>query len=320
MPGLLPQTGHRCVGVEISHQAIKLVELSRSRGRFKLQAYAVEPLPAGLVDDQTDAEAKSVVAVLIRALEKAQVLASDAIIAVPDGQVICKTLEVEAGLSEVELELHVRLEAEQYIPCALDDMALDFEVQDHLPGDPGLVSVLIVACRQEVLEWHCSVLTGAGLIPRVVAVQAHALARGIGAMTVGQALSGTVAVVDFATHTTLLSIVQQDQVIYSRELHCGQASAGAQAFKTTIAEALERELGLFVHSGVDGLIGMIVLAGEAARDPVLAQWIESRLGTPTRIANPFALMELDPSLTPEALLCDAPVLLTACGLALRGFD
>jgi len=280
----------------------------------------MEPLPAGLMDDLTGAEAKSVVPVLVRVLEQAAVMARDAIIAVPDGQVICKTLEVEAGLSEVELELHVRLEAEQYIPCALDDMALDFEVQGNSLSHPTRVNVHMVACRQEALEWYRSVLTGAGLIPRVVAVQAHALARGIGAMTVGQALSGTVAVVDFATHTTLLSIVQQDQVIYSRELHCGQASAGAQAFKTTIAEALERELGLFVHSGVDGLIGMIVLAGEAARDPVLAQWIESRLGTPTRIANPFALMELDPSLTPEALLCDAPVLLTACGLALRGFS
>ncbi|MBO4966802.1 MAG: pilus assembly protein PilM, partial [Pseudomonas sp.] len=127
-------------------------------------------------------------------------------------------------------------------------------------------------------------------------------------------------VVDFAPHTILLSIVQQGQVIYVRELLCGQATAGAQAFKTTIVEELERELGLFADSGVDGRIGLIVLAGEAAMDPLLAQRVESRLGTPTRIANPFALMDLDPSLTSEALLCDAPVLLTACGLALRGFD
>ena len=320
MPGLFPQTRQRCVGVQIGQQSIKLVELSRSQGRFKLQSYAMEPLPAGLVNDQTGAEAKSVVPVLLRALEKAQVIARDAIIAMPDGQVICKSLEVEAGLSEVEFELHVRFEAEQYIPYALDDMALDFELQDHPSNHTGPARVLMVACRQEALEWHCSVLTGAGLVPRVVAVQAHALVRGVEAMTAGQALNGAVAVVDFAPHTILLSIVQQGQVIYVRELLCGQATAGAQAFETTIVEELERELGLFADSGVDGRIGLIVLAGEAAMDPLLAQRVESRLGTPTRIANPFALMDLDPSLTPEALLCDAPVLLTACGLALRGFD
>ena len=81
MPGLFPQTRQRCVGVQIGQQSIKLVELSRSQGRFKLQSYAMEPLPAGLVNDQTCAEAKSVVPVLLRALEKAQLIARDALIA-----------------------------------------------------------------------------------------------------------------------------------------------------------------------------------------------------------------------------------------------
>ena len=308
MPGLFAQTRQRCIGIDISQHAIKIVELSRSQGRFKLQGYAMEPLPAGLMDDQTGAEAKSVVPVLVRALEQAAVMARDAIIAVPDGQVICKTLEVEAGLSEVELELHVRLEAEQHIPCALEDMALDFEVLEHLSSQPGRVNVLMGACRQEALEWHRSVLTGAGLIPCVVAVQSHALGRGVGAMTAGLARDVAVAVVDGAARAGVLSIVQQGRVIYSREL------AGAHAFEVTLVEHLQHELELF------GPVGLIVLAGEAAVVPGLAQRVESRLGTPTRIANPFVQMDQAPALTPEALLCDAPLLLTACGLALRGFD
>ena len=308
MPGLFAQTPQRCIGIDISQHAIKIVELSRSQGRFKLQGYAMEPLPAGLMDDQTGAEAKSVVPVLVRALEQAAVMARDAIIAVPDGQVICKTLEVEAGLSEVELELHVRLEAEQHIPCALEDMALDFEVLEHLSSQPGRVNVLMAACRQEALEWQRSVLTGAGLIPRVVAVQSHALGRGVGAMTAGLARDVAVAVVDGAACAGVLSIVQQGRVIYSREL------AGAHASKATLVEHLQHELELF------GPVGLIVLAGEAAVVPGLAQRVESRLGTPTRIANPFVQMDQAPTLTLEALLCDAPLLLTACGLALRGFD
>jgi type IV pilus assembly protein PilM len=308
VPGLFAQARQCCIGVDISQQAIKIVELSRSQGRFKLQGYAMEPLPAGLMDDQTGAEAKSVVPVLVRALEQTAVMARDAIIAVPDGQVICKTLEVEAGLSEVELELHVRLEAEQHIPCALDDMALDFEVLEHLSSQPGRVNVLMAACRQEALEWHRSVLTGAGLIPRVVAVQSHALGRGVGAMTAGLARDVAVAVVDGAARAGVLSIVQQGRVIYSREL------AGAHAFEVTLVEHLQHELELF------GPVGLIVLAGEAAVVPGLARRVESRLGTPTRIANPFIQMDHTPTLTPEALLCDAPLLLTACGLALRGFD
>ena len=36
--------------------------------------------------------------------------------------------------------------------------------------------------------------------------------------------------------------------------------------------------------------------------------------------NPFAGVYINPRLAPEALFCDAAQLLTACGLALRGFD
>ncbi|WP_339474923.1 type IV pilus biogenesis protein PilM [Pseudomonas sp. RL_5y_Pfl2_69] len=320
MPGFLPRTRQRCLGVDISQQSIKIVELSRSKGRLKLQGYAIEPLPAGLTELQTGAESKSVVQVLLRALEKAAVVTRDAIVGMPDGQVICKTLEIEAGLNEVELELHVRLEAEQYIPYALDDVALDFEVQDVSSTHPGRVRVQMAACRQEVLEWHRSVLTGAGLSPRVVAVQAHALACGVEAMTAGMALQGAVAVLDLATHAALLSVVYQGQVVYYRELLPEHGDTEAHGFENRVSGHLERGLELFFQSGVEGTIDMIILAGEAATTPGLSQWIESRLGRPTRAANPFLTMNLEPGLAPEALLCDAPVLLTACGLALRGFD
>lgn len=320
MPGFLPTTRHRFIGVDISQQAIKVVELSRSRGKFMLQGYAIEPLPAGLTGHQTGAESKSVVQALQRALEKAAVVTSNAIVGIPDGQVICKTLEVEAGLNEIELELHVRLEAEQHIPYALEDVALDFEVQGFSSSHPGRINVQVAACRQEALEWHRCVLTSAGLTPRVVTVQAHALARGVEAMAPNVALQDAVAVLDLAPRAIFLSVVCQGQVIHSRELRLEPEAAEQHGFENTISGHLERELELFAQSGIEETIAMIILAGEAATTPGLRQWIETRLGTPTRTANPFSTMSLEPALAPEALLCDAPVLLTACGLALRGFD
>ncbi|KAB0487071.1 type IV pilus biogenesis protein PilM [Pseudomonas psychrophila] len=320
MPGFLPTTRHRFIGVDISQQAIKVVELSRSRGKFMLQGYAIEPLPAGLTGHQTGAESKSVVQALQRALEKAAVVTSNAIVGIPDGQVICKTLEVEAGLNEIELELHVRLEAEQHIPYALEDVALDFEVQGFSSSHPGRINVQVAACRQEALEWHRCVLTSAGLTPRVVTVQAHALARGVEAMAPNVALQDAVAVLDLAPRAIFLSVVCHGQVIYSRELRLEPEAAEQHGFENTISGHLERELELFAQSGIEETIAMIILAGEAATTPGLRQCIETRLGTPTRTANPFSTMSLEPALAPEALLCDAPVLLTACGLALRGFD
>ena len=320
VPGLFGKNRHRCAGVDITAQAIKIVELSRSQGEFRLQAYAIEPLPAGLMNDLTCSGAESVIRVLLKALEKAGVMARDAVVAMPDELLISKTLEVESGLSEADLELHVRLEAEQYVPYALEDVALDFEVQGRSSNHAGQVAVQMVACRQEALEWYRSVLIGAGLTPRVVEVQAHALARGVEAAVPDLSQQEAVAVVDFGSHMTLLSIVRQGQVIYSRELLFGQGMAGAQGFEESVVQHLGLGLEQFVESGAAGVVGMILLAGAAATTPGLSQWVEARLGTPVRVANPFSAMDLNPALTPETLLCDAPMLLTACGLALRGSD
>ena len=217
----------RVVGVDITGDSIKIIELSHSRGTFQLEAYAIQTVATLPVHDLTGITSKSVTQALRRLLDKTGVQACYAAMSMPDAQVICKTVEVEAGLSESDLEVHIRLEAEQYVPYALDQAALDFQVLGPSTRDSQSVEVLLAVCRQQALEWYQAVLVGAGLQPRVIEVQAHALAHGV-------------------------------------------------------------------------------------------EWLST---TPDYQANaPFAGVQLNPQLAPEAVFCDAPLLLAACGLALRGFD
>ena len=50
----------------------------------------------------------------------------------------------------------------------------------------------------------------------------------------------------------------------------------------------------------------------------LAALVENRLATPTTIANPFANMSISPRVNAVGLSSDAPALMVATGLALRG--
>ncbi|HCN64539.1 MAG TPA: pilus assembly protein PilM [Pseudomonas sp.] len=323
MPGYFCKARQRYVGVDIGSHTIKIVELSRSNGPFHLEAYAVEPLPATLMDDQTSAEPKSVAQVLLKALGAASVSAREAVVALPDTHVICKQLEVDAGLSDDELELYVRLEAEQYIPYALDEAALDFDVLGPSPNNPEQLHVLLVTCRQHTLAWYEAVLSQAGLKARVVAVQAHALARAIEGATplVAEAqLPATVAVIDVAGHTTLLSVVHQGQVLYARELLFGADTREEGAFNPGALEQVKRGLEQYAESVVAPAVQSLWLAGAIGARSGLSAWFEARLGLPVHVANPFSQMTISPLVTPQALRCDAPMLLTACGLALRGFD
>ncbi len=66
----------------------------------------------------------------------------------------------------------IQMEADQYIPYPLDDMALDFYVQGPCAHDPMRVEVLLAACLREQVEARAAVLALAGLMPRVVDIEA----------------------------------------------------------------------------------------------------------------------------------------------------
>ena len=314
MPGFLTSRRHRCVGIDISTNAVNIVELSRLNTRFTLHGYAIEPLPTQPANDQTRAHPKSVAQVLLRMLSEQAMLAVDAVVAVADGQLICKNLELDAGLAEAELELHVRLEAEQHVPYALESAALDFEVQGCSPLNPQLMSVLLVACPMETVDWYQAVLSHAGLRAKVIEVQSHAQVRGVDAM---MSSSGAVALVDFATHTSRLSILHQGRVLDSRELLFGDGLQDQDSFKVTAVQHIRRGL---EQSAASPRVESLIVAGEAAAQVGLSEWLQVQLGMPTQPANPFMHMDISPSLVPQALCSHAPMLLTACGLALRGFD
>ncbi len=57
-----------------------------------------------------------------------------AVAAVSGSAVITKTIAMPAGLSEVDIEAQLILEADQYIPYPLDEVAIDFETLGPISG------------------------------------------------------------------------------------------------------------------------------------------------------------------------------------------
>jgi type IV pilus assembly protein PilM len=86
-------------------------------------------------------------------------------IALPASHVITKKIIVAAGLREQELELQVESEANQYIPFALEEVNLDFQVLGPAPSSPDEIEVLIAASRKEKVEDRVAVVESAGLKP-----------------------------------------------------------------------------------------------------------------------------------------------------------
>lgn len=354
MLGLFTKKANTLLGIDISSTSVKLLELSRSGSRYRVEAYAVEPLPANAVVEKNIAELEGVGQALQRVVAKAKTGCKSAVVAVSGSAVITKIIEMDAGLSDEELENQLKIEADQYIPYPLEEVAIDFEVQGPAPRSAGRAEVLLAACRKENVEIREAVLALAGLTAKVVDVEAYALERSYGLLApqLGAAHGElTVAVVDIGATMTTLSVLHNGRTIYTREQLFGgrqlteeiqrryglsQEEAGLAKkqgglpddydsevllpFKEAVVQQVSRSLQFFFAAGQFHDVDCILLAGGTASIPGLDHMIQQKIGTQTLVANPFADMALSSKVNAGALASDAPALMIACGLALRSFD
>lgn len=354
MLGLFKKKANTLLGIDISSTSVKLLELSRTGGRYKVEAYAVEPLPLNAVVEKNIAELEGVGQALNRVLAKAKTGLRQAAVAVAGSAVITKTIEMDGNLSEDELEEQIKLEADQYIPYPLEEVSIDFEVQGPSVRNPDRAEVLLAACRRENVEVREAALALAGVTAKVVDVEAYALERAYALLQPqlsGSAEDMTVAVVDIGATMTTLSVLHNGRTIYTREQLFGGKQlteeiqrryglsveeAGLakkqgglpddyetevlQPFKEAVVQQVSRSLQFFFAAGQYSDVDYILLAGGTASIADLDRLIQQKIGTPTLVANPFADMALGSKVNAGALASDAPALMIACGLAMRSFD
>lgn len=188
------------LGVDINETAIKVVELSRSAGGYTVKGYATQGLPAHAVVDGTLLDLEGIGQALHLAVSRLHTSARQAAVAVAGPSVITRVIEVQAGLDDDEMAHRIQVEADQYIPYPLEEVALDFQVQGVSEQDPTRVEVLLAACLKEHVEAREAVLALAGLVASVVDVEGFALARAcsqdFASFTPGHRVDGKQWVVD----------------------------------------------------------------------------------------------------------------------------
>lgn len=214
-------TGSNTVlGLDISSSAVKLIELSRSGGRFRVESYAVEPLAQGAVVESAIVDTEAVGLAVRGVVEKSKTKCKQAAVAVAGATVITKVIQMSADLSEAELESQIMLEADQYIPYPLDEVALDFRVIGVNQYNEAQVDVLLAGCRREHVEAREEVLEIAGLKPVFIDVEAYAVERSfelIASQLDPSVAEGVIGIADVGANSTMVSTLELGQISFTRE-------------------------------------------------------------------------------------------------------
>jgi len=226
------------VGLDISSTAVKLLELSRSGDRYRVEAYAVEPLPPNAVVEKNIADVEAVGETIRRAVRRSGTRARHAAVAVAGSAVITKVITMPASLSEEEMEAQIELEADQYVPYPLEEVNLDFEVLGPTENNPETVDVLLAASRSENVDVRVAAVEHAGLTCRIVDIEAYALENAfalIADQMPDRGVGATIAVVDIGATMTTLTVLHDLKIIYTRD----QVFGGKQ-----LTEEIMRRYGL----------------------------------------------------------------------------
>jgi type IV pilus assembly protein PilM len=342
-------------GLDISSSSVKMLEIVEAgKGAYRVERYAIEPLPREAVVDGNINNLEAVAEAVKRAHKRLATRTKHVAMAVPSGAVITKKIIVQAGLREDELEMQVETEANQYIPFALDEVNLDFQPIGAAPSSPEEEEVLIAATRKEKVEDRVAVAESAGLKALVMDVESYAQQSAL-SLVVQQLPGGgkdqNIAVVDIGANVMNVTVLRNEQSVYTREQAFGgnqltqdivsrygmsadeaenaKRSGGLpddfeaevlRPFMENLSMEVQRALQFFFTSTQYNNVDQILLAGGSAVIGGLDEAVHTRTQVPCMVANPFAAMQTASRIQLKRLIVDAPSLIIACGLAMRRFD
>ncbi|OMH28054.1 type IV pilus assembly protein PilM [Motiliproteus sp. MSK22-1] len=352
MTNLFKTKSKPLLGVDIGSSFVKVLGLSQLSKGYKIDSYAVVHLPEGAVIDNNVQEVPIVAEALKKGVRISGSRNKMAITSVPASVVIVKDLEFSRSFTEDELEEQIKVEADQFIPYPLDEVAIDFQIRGQSATDPEINDVLLVACRQDSVQSREDSVNGAGLQCDVIDIDTYALERTFPLLSESHDLEGkTVGLIDIGASSMSLYVLEEGKVVYSREQVFGgndlthnlsqvaDMSADeverakkegslpedlvrgyVEPFKQTAAQQISRSLQFFYSSGTHAELDILLLSGGVSALSDLDKTVEQELGINTQVANPFSGMKLGSKVNRTKFEADSSSLLLACGLALRSFE
>lgn len=158
------------LGIDVSTNAIRLVELSYVGSDYKVEACVHIPLNTPISDDL-------ITATLKQAVEQARCKTKNVAIALAHSAIIFKEIKTASGLSDQEIEDFLQFNIEKYIDEPADSISFDYQlIEAPIKADEHMM-LRLIAVRRERVEKCLKLLQEANLCPKIIDIDSYALER-----------------------------------------------------------------------------------------------------------------------------------------------
>jgi type IV pilus assembly protein PilM len=317
------------VGLDIGSSAVKGVELKAVGKKYKVQAFASEPIPPDSIVDGAIIDGAAVADAIRRLFENKAFKAKEVAASLSGSAVIVKKINLPV-MTESELAESIQWEAEQYIPFDIQDVNLDYQILDAGtgPDSKGTMEVLLVAAKKEKIADYTGVISQAGRVPVIVDVDAFALQNAY-ETNYGIDAQAVVVLLNAGASAININIVTGDQSVFTRDvalggnayteavqkelnlpfdtaeqLKKGEAVNGTSfedvkpvlhAMTENVLLEIQKTFDFFKATASSDHIDRILVSGGASRVDGFTQALAERFGAPVEMFDPFRTIAFEPA-------------------------
>ncbi len=344
-PDSLPEGKGAAVGVDIGSSSVKVVELSREGGKFRLENMGEAMLPGDAIIRKSISRGDMVSGVVSSLVSSLGVRTKKAVIGLSGEAVALKIVSVPGTFLGKDMEKLVPELVRTSLRGNVNGVNYSHTPLSRQNGKSGETRVLIAAVSKKTARDYKSSLSPAGLGVRVIDVDAMALSNGYAVCCRGRGQK--VALVNVGASGTNLSVLEGAAPFLLRDIPLGGQWITLrlmEKFKITHEEAERVKFSVKDYGMYDGMESVfadfvaraaeeiktvldeagdapdrIILSGGSSRIATLAHALEEAAGVPVETSNPFRNIAVsDSRFDPEYVEHLAPKMAVAVGLALRG--
>ncbi len=337
------------VGIDISDQSLRYVELLPCRGGLKLGRFGEKKVPPGVMLSGKISDTKKMIEILSEL--KKEVKINFVRVSLPEEQIYLYKTKIPI-LKNDEIKNALELQLEEHIPISPHDAVFDY---DLVKSTEDSYEIEVAAINETTVETYTEIFHKAGLMPLSFELEASAIARAI----VLNGTKGTILFVDFGETRTGISVVTDGIVQYTSTVDIGGSMLTSMIQKEMNlsyeqAEAMKKKNGLIrgtdgvelstvllgaisilrdeinknfvywhTHKDEDGndrpKIEKIILCGGDSNLKGLVDYLETSMRLPIVLGDVWVNINKSKEFVPEIFFGDSLSYVTALGLALGDF-
>jgi len=352
---------NQLIGLDIGTHSIKLVEIEDSKKGRILKSFGIIGLPQNAIVEGSIKEMEIVSSAIKELYKQLKIKNKNVAASISGYSVIVKKITISRR-EEAELEYTINEEAEQYIPFDISDVNLDYEILSAPEaGSPeegdegemaGLMDVMLVAAKKDIVDDYVSLLQLSGLNPVVLDVDAFSAQNAFEMVSGEGETSGCYAIVNVGAEELGINAVKEGVSIFTRDSSYGGSQiteAIMSRFDVSHEEAdriklggtkvdkeretlediftsvisgwvqeIKRALDFLGTTYPDETIDKMFLTGGSCRIPGFREYLETETEIPIEELNPFSGLQINEKIfDPKYLSYMAPQAAVVVGLGLR---